>query len=160
MEIDMAKAKDVNWVKGQRDPALWNQAAMAALAYRGDRHGFLQWLLAQAEMDRATAGWIFLWAEGSRYLRGETNFPLNNVSSEKMIEHFRALCQRSERMGFANDVLGLDKGFESERQACLDVIRRGEVAAGIIVPNDIVARPFAAPKADARFTLGDGLIYL
>jgi hypothetical protein len=37
---------------------------------------------------------------------------------------------------------------------------RGEVAAGIIVPNNIIARPFAAPQKDARFELDDGLILL
>ena len=58
-EIDMSEAGHVAWVKAQRDPALWHQAAMAALAYRGDDHGFLHWLLEQPEMDRATAGWIF-----------------------------------------------------------------------------------------------------
>ena len=41
----MAEADHAAWVKAQRDPALWHQAAMAALAYRGDHHGFLPWLL-------------------------------------------------------------------------------------------------------------------
>src|SRR5262245_37995091 len=95
-EIDMTEAEHVAWVRAQRDPALWHQAAMAALAYRGDRHGFLHWLLEQPEMDRATAGWIFLWAEGSRYLRGKTDFPLNHISSEDMMALFRSLCARSE----------------------------------------------------------------
>jgi hypothetical protein len=158
--IDMAEAAHVTWVKDQRDPALWHQAAMAALAYRGDEHGFVQWLLAQADMDRATAGWIFLWAEGSRYLRGITDFPLENISSEKMVEIFRSLCRRSESTGFNSDALGLDKDFEPERRACLDIAMRREVAAGIIVPNNIIARPFAAPQTDARFTLDDGLILL
>ena len=33
-EIDMSEADHAAWVKAQRDPALWHQAAMAALAYR------------------------------------------------------------------------------------------------------------------------------
>jgi hypothetical protein len=32
-EIDMAEAEHAAWVKAQRDPALWHQAAMATLAY-------------------------------------------------------------------------------------------------------------------------------
>ena len=40
-EIDLADAAHVAWVKSQRDPALWHQAAMAALAYRGDDYDFL-----------------------------------------------------------------------------------------------------------------------
>ena len=157
-EIDMAEAEHVAWVKAQRDPVLWHQAAMAALAYRGDRHGFLSWLLGRPEMDRATAGWIFLWAEGSRYLRGKTDFPLNHMSSEGMVALFRALCARSEGPGFARDDLGLDPDFEPERKACLDVVARNEVAAGIVVPRQIIARPFAPPKRDTRYTLDDGLI--
>src|SRR5437868_8697268 len=98
-EIDMAEAAGVAWVKAQRDPALWHEAAMAALAYRGDAHGFLDWLIAQPDMDRATAGWMFLWPEGSLYLRGETDFPLDHVSSAKMVALFRALCERSVAMG-------------------------------------------------------------
>jgi hypothetical protein len=159
-QIDMAEAADVTWVKLHRDPALWHQAAMAALAYRGDRHGFLHWLLSQPEMDRATAGWIFLWAEGSRYLRGETNFLLNHLSSEKMIVVFAGLCQRSEGAGFHNDDLGLDKDFEPERKACLEVIASGKLAAGIVVPKRIIAKPFDAPQRDGRFTLDDGIILL
>lgn len=159
-EIDMSEADHVAWVRAQRDPALWHQAAMAALAYRGDYHGFLHWLLEQPEMDRATAGWIFLWAEGSRYLRGETDFPLNHISSESMIALFRLLGVRSEGVGFSRDDLGLDQDFEPERKACLDVIARNQVAAGTIVPRQIIARPFAPPKRDARFTLDDGIILL
>ncbi len=159
-ELDMSEAEHVAWVKAQRDPALWHQAAMAALAYRGDRHGFLPWLLEQPEMDRATAGWIFLWAEGSRYLRGKTDFPLNHISSETMVALFRSLCARSEGPGFSRDDLGLDPDFEPERRACLDVVARNEVAAGIVVPAQIIARPFAPPKRDARYTLDDGIILL
>jgi hypothetical protein len=103
----MSETDYAAWVKAQRDPALWHQAAMAALAYRGDPHGFLPWLLEQPEMDRATAGWIFLWAEGSRYLRGVTDFPLNHITSEAMMALFRSLCGRSESVGFPRDDLGL-----------------------------------------------------
>ena len=157
-EIDVAEADHVAWVKTHRDPALWHQAAMAALAYRGDDHGFLHWLLEQPEMDRATAGWIFLWAEGSRYLRGEIDLPLNHMSSAEMVALFRALCVRSEGPGFSGHHLGLDQGFEPERKACLDVVARAQVAAGIIVPRQIIARPFAPPTREGRFTLDDGII--
>jgi hypothetical protein len=157
-EIDMAEAADVAWVESQRDPALWHQAAMAALAYRGDKHGFLHWLLLQPEMDRATAGWIFLWAEGSRYLRGETDFPLNHLSSDKVIDLFAAVCERSEAAGFHNDNLGLDRDFEPERKACLEIMANGETAAGLIAPKAIVTKPFDPPRPDGRFTLDDGII--
>jgi hypothetical protein len=159
-EIDISEADHAAWVKAQRNPALWHQAAMAALAYRGDHHGFLHWLVEQPEMDRATAGWIFLWAEGSRYLRGETGFPLNHISSEQMIALFQAVSMRSEGLGFSRDDLGLDQDFEPERKACLDVVARNQVAAGIIVPRQLIERPFAPPKREDRFTLDDGIILL
>jgi hypothetical protein len=156
-EIDMSEADHVAWVRAQSDPALWHQAAMAALAYRGDDHGFLHWLLEQPTMDRSTAGWLFLWPEGSRYLRGEADFPLNHISSEKMVELFRALCARSERLGFTRDEIGLDQDFEPERKACLAIVARSQVAPGIIVPRQIIDRPFQPPKP-SHFMLDDGII--
>ena len=157
-EIDMAEAAHVAWVKSRRDPALWHEATMAALAYRGDDHGFLLWLVDQPEMDRATAGWIFLWPEGSRFLRGKTDFPLNHISSEKMVELFHALCARSEAVGFHRDGIGLDPDFEPERKTCVEIVARGEVAPGITAPTAIIARPFAPPAKNTRFMLDDGLI--
>ena len=35
-----------------------------------------------------------------------------------------------------------------------------KLMTGIIVPRQIIARPFAPPKKDARFTLDDGIILL
>jgi hypothetical protein len=72
-----------------------------------------------------------------------------------MVALFRALCERSESIGFSRDDLGLDPDFEPERKRCLEVVARNQVAAGIIVP-----RPFAPPRKDARFTLDDGTILL
>lgn len=77
-----------------------------------------------------------------------------------MVALFRALCERSESLGFSRDDLGLDPGFEPERKRCLDVVARNQVAAGLIVPRQIISRPFAPPKQDARFTLDDGIIPL
>jgi hypothetical protein len=158
MEIDMAKPDDVARVRSVRDPALWHEAAMAALAYRGDQHGFLHWVLQQPETDRATAGWIFLWAEGSLYLRGRTNFPFDHIGSNEMVELFRAVCRRSEGMGFANDDLGLDRDFEAERLKCLAVIEKGELCPGIVPPTALLARPYGPPRSDDRFRLDDGII--
>jgi hypothetical protein len=158
-KIDMASKRGVAKAQETRDPALWHQAAQAALAYRGDKHSFLPWVLQQPETDRATAGWIFLWAEGSRFLRGETDFLLDHMPSSKMVELFRAICERSEGMGFANDVLGLDPGFEEERQNCLAVIAEGQLAPGIVAPRALLEQPFAPPRDDDRFTLEDGIIF-
>ncbi|PSJ41915.1 hypothetical protein C7I55_06525 [Sphingomonas deserti] len=157
-EIDIADAADVAGVKSCGDPALWHEAAMAALAYRGDPHDFLPWVLQQPETDRATAGWIFLWAEGSLYLRGETDFPLDHVAGAKMLELFGAVCARSQGIGFVNDALGLDRDFDGERRKCLAIIQNGEVAPGIVAPAALLARPFGPPRTDGRFTLDDGII--
>lgn len=159
-ELDMAEEKDVAWVQAQRDPALWHQATIAALAYRGDHYGFLNWVLQQPETDRATAGWIFFWAEGARYLRGKTDFPLNHLRSDAMLDLFRAICDRSQGVGFTNDALGLDRDFEPERALCLSVIENGEVAAGIVPPVALLTKPFDRPRSDRRFMLDDGIILL
>ena len=72
-ELNMCDADHDGWVKSQRDPELWHAAAMAIVNTVGDPHGFLVWLADQPEMDRATAGYVFL-AYGSSYLRGQTDF--------------------------------------------------------------------------------------
>ena len=158
-EIDVAEEAHVAWIRSQRDASLWHQATMAALAYRSDSHDFISWVLTQPELDRATAGWLFLWPEGSRYLRGERDFPLN-ISSEKMLAIFRAVCERSEGVGFANDSIGLDPDFEPERLRALDVVARGEVSAGLVVPRVLLDRPFPRERPDKRFDLDDGLLLL
>lgn len=155
--FDITDTDDVSRLKAQRDPALWHQAAMAALAYKGDPHGILPWLVQQPEMDRATAGWIFLWAEGSHYLRGATDFNFNSGVRD-VAALLRSICERSKGMGFSNDALGLDRDFEAERLKCLAVIENGEMAPGIVAPIALLARPFDPPRDDGRFTLDDGLV--
>jgi hypothetical protein len=71
---------------------------------------------------------------------------------------FRSPCARSEAAGFHSETLGLDKEFAPEREACLDVVAGGKVAAGIVIPNVIIGRPFPPPQPDTRFFLADGLI--
>jgi hypothetical protein len=61
-------------------------------------------------------------------------------------------------MGFANDALSLDPGFEEERQNCLEVIADGEVAPGIVAPKALLACPFDLPGEDGRYTLEEGII--
>ena len=160
VEIDVTEEEHVAWIRSQRDASLWHQATMAAVAYRSDPHGLVPWVLAQPELDRATAGWLFLWPEGSRYLRGERNFLLDHVSSERMLAIFRAVCERSAGVGFANDSIGLDPDFEPERLRALDVIARGEVAEGLIVPRALLDRPFPRERPENRFDLDDGLLLL
>jgi len=159
-EIDVAEEAHVAWIRSQRDASLWHQATMAALAYRSDPHDFIPWVLTQPELDRATAGWLFLWSEGSRYLRGERDFPHYNVSSERMLAIFRAVCERSEGVGFANDFIGLDSDFEPERLRSLDVVACGEVSVGLVVPRVLLDRPFPPERPEKRFVLDDGLLLL
>ena len=85
---------------------------------------------------------------------------LDHVPPESMVALFQAVCERSEGIGFANDALGLDPGFEEERQNCLAVIAEGQLAPGIVAPKTLLARPFAPPREDDRFTLEDGIVLL
>ncbi|MES2444886.1 MAG: hypothetical protein V4574_18845 [Pseudomonadota bacterium] len=159
-ELDIAEAADVAWIKASGDSALWHEAAMAALAYRGDPHGFLPWLVEQPAMDRATAGWLFLWSEGTTYLRGERSFPyFDNISSQAYVDLMDALCARSERIGFASDRLGLDRDFEPQRQACITAIANGQVAPGITIPCAITGKPFAPPNYGCGYQNEDGILF-
>lgn len=159
-EIDVGDAGHVAWIRAQRDPSLWHHATMAAVAYRSDRHGLVPWVLRQPELDRATAGWLFLWAEGARYLEGARDFPLDNVPGDAMLALFAAICERSAGVGFATDLLGLDPGFEAERLRALDVVARGAVAPGIVAPRALLDRPYPRERREDRFVLDDGFILL
>jgi hypothetical protein len=156
-EINMCDPVHVEWVKTQRDPALWHAAAIAVLVYLGDPHGFLLWLIDQPEMDRATAGYVFLGREGAGYLQGQTEFHGEGLSGRGLLRVLEALCRRAATVGFANDVLGLDPGFEARRQECLDLVERGAIAEGIVIPHAIINAPFPAEQKTAYF-IEDGSI--
>lgn len=156
-ELNMRDQEHVAWVKSQRDPELWHAAAMVVLNYLGDPHGFLVWLMKQPETDRATAGYIFLGAYGSAYLRGETDFSGEGLSGSEWLGAMQAICQRGATIGFTSDSLGLNPGFEPERQACLDLINRGAVAEGVVVPHALLNVPFP-PEQKLRYFIEDGAL--
>lgn len=152
--LDIGQLEYVEWLKSQHDPDLWHQAAQAELAFFS-RADFIGWLIQQPAMDRATAGWLFLWTESQRYLKGK-------VDDFDLYPHWlpmlKALCERSEGIGFCDDNLGLEPEFEAHRLKCLEVVASGETSAGVVVPHAIIDRPFAAPKP-SRYIIDDGLIY-
>ena len=156
-ELNMRDAEHVEWVKSQRDPELWHAAAMAIVNAAGDPHGFLVWLADQPETDRATAGYFFLGALGSEYLRGGTDFPGEGLSGKQWLQSMEAMCRRAATSGFTNDSIGLPPGFEPERQACLEQIKSGQVADGVDVPQAIVATPFPAERK-LRYFIEDGVV--
>lgn len=156
-ELNMLDPEHVEWVKSQRDPELWHVAAIAILVYLGDPRGFLIWLLDQPEMDRATAGYLFLGRTGSRYLSGKTDFQGEGLSGRDLLKVTEAICRRAATIGFTNDSLGLDPGFETERQACVDLVKRGQVADGIAVPHAIIDAPFP-PERKLQYFIEDGTV--
>lgn len=157
-EIDMERAADVALVKSLNDPALWHEAATAVFAYLGDPHGFLPWLIQQPGLDRATAGWLLLWPQGSRFLRGETDSFYARIPDREVVGLLTALCERGERLGFSEDRVGLDGDFEPERQACRAVVEAGETVAGVTPPLAIIGRPFAPPRSGCDYEVHDGLL--
>ncbi len=160
--LDMSEAAHVAWVRSRRDPALWHFAAMAALAYKRDKHRFLPWVVTQPELDRATAGWLFLWPEGSLYLLGTPDHFdfLNFATKDDMTALAKAICERSQNLGFQRDAIGLDKDFDAERLKCLDLATRGKMAPGRMFPARLLAMPFSPEAKDLPYCLDDGLICL
>ena len=156
-ELNMCDAEHVGWVKSQRDPELWHAAAIAIVNTVGDPHGFLVWLADQPETDRATAGYFFLGVFGADYLRGQTDFLGEGLSGEQWLGAMEAMCRRAASVGFTNDSLGLHPGAESQRQACLDLINRGQVAGGIPIPHAILDTPFP-PEQKLRYFIDDGVV--
>ena len=157
-EIDMEVASDVAWVKARNDPALWHQAAIATVAYLGDKHGFLPWLVQQPNMDRATAGWLLFWLQGSRYLCGEQSDYGARIPDGEVVQLLNLLCTRSERIGFSDDRIGLEADWEPRRLECLGVVAKGEVAEGITVPCNIINTPFNAPRQCGDYEVHDGVL--
>ena len=156
-ELNMRDPDHVEWVKSQRDPELWHAAAIAVVNYLGDPQGFLVWLADQPEMDRGTAGYFFFGAYGAAYLRGQTDFGGEGLSGHEWVGAMEAICRRAETIGFTNDSLGLHPGFETERQACLDVINRGQVAEGIAIPHALLNGPFP-PERKLQYFIEDGAL--
>ncbi|MGV2495657.1 hypothetical protein [Pelagerythrobacter aerophilus] len=158
-EIDITKAADVDWVKARADPAIWHEAAIAALAYVGDEHGFLTWLVQQAQMDRATAGWILLASPFREFLTGNrASMFATGVAVPELIEILTALCERSDRVGFLNDRLGLEHQYEEMRQTCMAIIDNGELDPRVRAPTAIVGMPFAAPRENMPYSVHDGML--
>ncbi|MHC2002148.1 hypothetical protein ACYQR9_17185 [Methylobacterium sp. CM6241] len=157
-ELDMTNAADVEWVRSRNDPAIWHEAAIAAVAYRGDKHGFLPWLIQQPNMDRATAGWLLFWLQGSKYLQGQKDSFWAKIYDNDAVSLLDSLCQRSEKIGFIEDSIGLDGGFEKERQACLAVIEDGLLATEITVPHAIIAKSFKSPSGTQPYEIHDGTL--
>ena len=50
--------------------------------------------------------------------------------------------------------------FAPERLRTLDVVARGEVSAGLVVPRALLDRPFPPERPEKRFVLDDGLLLL
>ncbi|WP_430401544.1 hypothetical protein [Hyphomonas sp.] len=158
-EIDITKEADVAWLKAQADPAIWHEAAIAALAYVGDEHGFLTWLVQQPQMDRATAGWMLLWSPSREFLTGDhASMFETGVSVPELIEILTALCERSDRIGFLNERLGLGHEYEEMRQACMTIIENGELDPRVRAPIAIVSKPFPAPQEDMPYSVHDGML--
>ena len=156
-ELNMRDHEHVDWVKSQRDPELWHAAAIAVLVYLGDPRGFLVWLMDQPETDRATAGYIFFGAQGSGYLRGQTDFGGEGLSGPQWLRTMEAICRRAASTGFTHDSLGLHQGYEAERQACLDLINRGQIADGIAIPHALLDAPFPTEQK-LRYFIEDGTV--
>jgi hypothetical protein len=156
-DLNMRDEAHVDWVKSQREPELWHACAMAIVNTLGDPQGFLVWLMDQPETDRATAGYVFFGVYGSAYLRGKTDFGGEGLSDAEWLNAMQAICRRAAKVGFANDSLGLHPGFEKERQACLDLIRSGQVADGIVVPHALLDAPFP-PERKLRYVVEDGSV--
>ncbi len=156
-EIHMTDPEHVAWVKAQKNPNLWHLAAMAVLAYCGDEHGFLDWLVEQPEMDAGTAAWIFLYSEGAEHLRGNGD-ALVDYAGNPVKHVLDALCRRSEEIGFHNDNIGIDEGFEKERQKCLNLINDGGVAQGVVIPYALLSGAMGPHTRAYENHLEDGVI--
>ena len=137
-ELNMRDPEHVDWVKSRRDPELWHAAAIAVLNYLGDPRGFLVWLMDQPETDRATAGYIFFGAYGSDYLRGQTDFSAKDCPARSGCTPCRPFA--AGRRALASPMIRwvFTPGLKPQRQACLDLVDRGQIADGIVIPRALL----------------------
>lgn len=156
-EISLHDLEHVTWLKEQADPVLWHVAAMSGLTY-GDPYAFILWAIGQEQVDRATAGFVFLGRYGVEWLVGEPELGGEGLSGVELEAVFEAICRRSASRGFSSDDLGLAPGFEGTRLQCLDAIREGRVAPGRDVPTALVEAPFP-PERPLGYVVEDGWIY-
>jgi hypothetical protein len=82
-------------------------------------------------------------------LRGEADFLLSHISSEKMGELFRAVCVRSGRLGFTRDKVGWIRIASPSAKHAPRHLARGQVSPGIIIPRQIIDHPFQPPKIES-----------
>ncbi len=155
-EISLFDLDHVAWLKDQRDPLLWHVAAMSGLTY-GDPYGFTAWVMEQPELDRATAGFVFLGRYGPDWLGGTPILGGDGLGGEELVAVFEAICRRSA-IGFGQDELGLHPGFDPTRVACLDLIDLGRVTVEVPAPRSLVATPFP-PAVPHGYAIEDGAIY-
>ena len=102
-------------------------------------------------------GTFFLGVFGADYLRGETDFTGEGLSGKQWLSAMNAMCRRAATVGFTNDSLGLHPGCEAVRQACLDLINRGQVVDGIAIPRGILDAPFP-PEQKLKYFIEDGAV--
>lgn len=160
-QLDLTVGEHVAWLKSVRDPELWHVACQASLAYTDDPHGFVPWVVEQRELDRSTAGWIFLWLEGSLYLKGKSHFYHSFSGDAYILEVLNKLAERSETAGFISDRIGLedrDEGFETERQKCLKIISAGEQSSDRIVPHTLLNKRYPPAIAILNIDNVEGVI--
>src|SRR5262245_25270984 len=106
-DLNMCDVAHVAWVKSVRDPELCHAAAIAVSVYLGEPQGFLPWLFDQPEVDRATAGYIFLGIYGRDYLCGKTEWIGEGLSQHQWVKTMEAICRRAATTGFTSNSLGL-----------------------------------------------------
>lgn len=145
-QIDLTIFEHVEWLKSTKDPELWHVATQASLAYTDDPHNFVPWVVEQKELDRSTGGWIFLWLDGSLYLKGEDKFYHSFSTNDYLMEVFSKLTNRSEANGFSQNVIGLDADFEQERQNCIRLAADGNIARGRKFPHSLLDSPYPSPR--------------
>ena len=157
-ELDVTNPLHIEWIKSSRDPLIWHEAAVAALAYMGDKHGFLPWLVEQPELDRATAGWLFLWCAGERYLSGQKDGFYAKIPDDRVLELTKAICWRSENGEFGSARAGLDTSFEETREKCLELISNGQISDGVVAPRTLLSKPFQSQNGIGKYFVSDGML--
>jgi hypothetical protein len=153
--LDVGDAADVDWIKRSGDPLIWHAAALACLIFRGDKHGLLEWLIEQPNIDRVTAAAILLHrSNGVRRLKGESveYVQMDEMLVERLIDR---LCALDTEQSFSDHGIGLGEGWETERVKALSDLSDNPRAPVGILRDPIDRQTVQMPYLD----LGEGDLF-
>lgn len=152
-EIYMEDPDHVEWLKSLNSPSDWDAAAEACFWYKGDEHGFLNWLIEHPDMDCKTATTIFIRMGESLFSTGEE---WSHFSQEQLRELVYAVCKRSETRGFSRNAMFTPAEWEETQLAFHNLMKKCNFPSDLPIPYAMFKPPLTQGGNDGVYEMGFG----